>query len=272
MKSHRSFIAILAVATLSAADLPVFAADKESPAAAEENRVDPQAISILNRAVDKLAGAKQFSVSTEIWGDTDLEEGGRAQFTKLVDIKVRRPDHAQVDIKTSVPKRSFYYDGKTFTLLDQQKGFYGSTAAPGTIDETIIKAEEDYGVTFPLEDIMLSRPFGDGAAKTKAAQYLGVEPVLGVLCHHLAFQNDEIDWQAWVEDGPVAVVRKVVITPKVCEEGEETGDQQVIALFTKWDFNTELPDFVFSFDPPPGASKIEFMTSKQKEEQAKAAK
>lgn len=272
MKSQISSIAILAFATLSVAVLPVFAADKESPAAPEGKSVDPQAISILNRAVDKLAGAKQFSVSAEIWGDMDLEEGGRAQFTKLVDMKVRRPDRVQVDIKTSVPKRSLYYDGKTFTLIDQQKGFYGVTAAPGTIDETIVKAEEDYGVTFPLEDILLSRPFGDGAAKTKAAQYLGVEPVLGVLCHHLAFQNDEINWQAWVEDGPVALVRKVVITPRANETDEEAGEHQVIALFTRWDFSTELPDFVFTFDPPPGAAKIEFVTSQQKAEPAKTAK
>lgn len=243
----------------------ILAADKEP--AAEEPKVDPQAISILNRAVDHLAGAKQFSVTAEIWQDTELEEGGRAQFTKIVDVKVRRPDHAQVNVRTSVPKRSFYYDGKSFTLMDQQKGFYGTTAAPATIDETLAKMEDDYGVDFPINDILLSRPFGNGAEKAKAAQYLGVEPVLGVNCHHVAFQNDEIEWQAWIEDGPVAVLRKAVITSK-----DEDGAPQLTALFSKWDLGTKLPDFVFAFDPPPGAAKIEFVSAKEDDADAKPSK
>ena len=219
--------------------------------------VDTHAIAILNRAVDRLAAAKHFSVSTEIWGDTELEGGGRTQFTKLVDVKVHRPNRIQMDVKTSVPKRSFYYDGKNLTMLDRQKGFYGTIAAPATIDETLVKVEEDYGVEFPLEDILISRPFGDGAAKAKGAQYLGLEPVLGVACHHLAFQSEVIDWQAWVEDGPVALVRKVVITSK-----EEEGSPQVTAIFSKWDFSTELPDFVFAFDPPPGSARIDFVPTR----------
>ena len=90
-------------------------------------------------------------------------------------------------------------------------------------------------------------PLVTARQKTKAAQYLGMEPVLGVLCHHLAFQNDSIDWQAWVEDGPVAVVRKVVITPRN-DGDEETDELQTTAILTKWNFTTELPDYVFAFD------------------------
>lgn len=237
--------------------IPTWAADKKED---QVSAVDPQTISVLKRAVDRLADAKQFSVTTEIWEDTLLEEGGRAQFTRIADMKVRRPNRARVDVRTSVPKRSFFYDGKALALLDQEKGFYGTTNAPGTIDAMLEKVEEDYDVTFPLDDILVSRPFGDGAAKTKTAQYLGIEPVLGVICHHLAFQNDLIDWQAWVEEGPVAVLRKVVITSK----GEE-GSPQLTALFSHWDFSTELPDFIFTFDPPPGAAKIEFVPASKEE-------
>ncbi|MCE9520333.1 MAG: DUF2092 domain-containing protein [Verrucomicrobia bacterium] len=270
MKPSRYLVAILTAATLLGTNSTGTAADKDA-AAVLENKVDPQAIAILNRAVEKLAGAKQFSVNAEIWSETELEEGGRAQFTKTVDVKLRRPNKVQADVKTSVPKRSFYYDGKHFALLDQQKGFYGIADAPATIDETLAKMEDDYGVSFPINDLLLSRPFGDGAAKTKAAQYLGIEPVLGVLCHHLAFQNDSIDWQAWVEDGPVAVVRKVVITPK--DDGDdETDELQTTAILTKWDFTTELPDYVFTFTPPNGSAKIEFVPTKKADAEPKSSK
>ena len=261
MKISRSFL--FAVIAFAALILQAWADDEKKD---EAPAVDPQAVAILKRAVDRLADAKQFSVTTEIWEDTELEEGGRAQFTRIADMKVRRPDRARVDVRTSVPKRSFFYDGKSLSLLDYLKGFYGTISAPGTIDAMLDKVEQDYDVSFPLDDILVSRPFGDGAAKAKGAQYLGVEPVLGVVCHHLAFQSETIDWQAWVEDGPVAVVRKAVITSK-----EDEGSPQLIALFSHWDFTTELPDFVFTFDPPPGTLKIEFVPAPKEDAEAKPA-
>ena len=261
---YRTLATLVSTAILSALTCSS-AADESSKS--QPPAVDPQAVAILNRAVDHLAKAKQFSVSTEMWGDMDLEEGGSAQFTKILDIRLRRPDRVQISVRTSVPKRSFFYDGKTFTLADQLSGFYGSISAPGTLDETIEKMEDKYGVEFPISDILISRPFGDGAKNAKAGQYLGVEPVLGITCHHLAFQSDEVEWQAWIEEGPVPLLRKAVIRSK----GEE-GSEQVIALFSKWDLSTELPDFVFEFDPPPGSAKIELVPTQAEATEAKPSK
>lgn len=59
MKQYRPLFAALVLAAFMGVHPSVLAADKEP--AAEEKMVDPQAISILNRAVDHLAGAKQFT-------------------------------------------------------------------------------------------------------------------------------------------------------------------------------------------------------------------
>ena len=232
-------------------------AAKEKAAEGAESKIDPEAIALLNRAVEKLAGAKQFSVAAEIWQDVDLGDGLTVQGTKLVDIKVRRPDRAKVDVKTTVPKRSFFYDGKSFSLLDLEKDVYGTVAAPATLDETLTKLEDELGVDLPIDDLLLSRPFGDGASKATLAQYLGVEPVLGAVCHHLVFQNDAITWQAWVEEGPVAVIRKVAMAPR----GEAADGPGLTAVLTGWDFQTELPDYVFAFSPPEGTLKVEFLAA-----------
>lgn len=272
MNIPRRFIFTMAAAIGLSAPLSLRAADKdkdkESPAApapaaaaaaaAADSKIDPEALAILNRAVDKLAAARQFSVSVEIWQEIELEDGLKGQGTKLVDIKVRRPDHALVSVKTTVPKRSFFYDGKNFSLLDLEKNVYGTVPAPATLDETLSKMEDEHGIDLPIDDILVSRPFGDGAAKATEARYLGVEPVLGVTCHHLIFQNDSLTWQAWVEDGPVAVIRKAVIS------ANDPGDgPNITAILTHWDFSTELPDFVFAFDPPDNALKVEFVAEKE---------
>jgi hypothetical protein len=68
------------------------------------------------------------------------------------------------------------------------------------------------------------------------------------MCHHVSFQSKVIDWQAWIEDGAVPLVRKAVIDFKT-----EQGSPRWMVLLNKWDLVTPLPDFVFRFEPPPGA-------------------
>ena len=81
-----------------------------------------EAREIIGRAVDYLANAKQFRASAEIWEDLEVESGEMAQFSKVVEIQLRRPDRLRLDVSTSVPKRSFYYDGASLTVLDRATG------------------------------------------------------------------------------------------------------------------------------------------------------
>ena len=74
---------------------------------------------------------------------------------------------------------------------------------------------------------------------------------MGVPCEHLAFSQNNIDWQVWIENGARPVPRKFVITYK-----DEPDSPEFTAIFSNWDFTTQLPDFVFKFDPPPGSAKI----------------
>ena len=101
---------------------------------------------------------------------------------------------------------------------------------------------------------MLSRPFGDGATGATAGEYLGPQIVLGTRCHHLAFRSETVDWQVWIQDGPKPVIVKAVMAAE-----DEGGPSAVTILFSGWDTITALPDFVFSFQPPGGATKIDII-------------
>jgi hypothetical protein len=87
--------------------------------------------------------------------------------------------------------------------------------------------------------------------KATSGADLGSVAVLGVSCEHLVFTQDRIDWQIWIENGARPVPRKFVITYK-----DEPDSPQYTAIFSNWDFATKLPDFVFKFEPPAGATKI----------------
>ena len=110
---------------------------------------------------------------------------------------------------------------------------------------------ERFGITMPLEDFIRSDPHKDLLQKVTSGADLGTVNVTGVPCEHLAFTQTNIDWQVWIENGPRAVPRKFVITYK-----DEPESPQFTAIFSDWDFTTNLPDFVFQFEPPPGASEI----------------
>ena len=122
------------------------------------------------------------------------------------------------------------------------------------MDETVDLVEEKLGFVLPLDDLLVKRPF-EAAKDAASGQYLGLELVLGSTAHHLAFQHETVDWQIWIQDGPKPQVVKVLITQK-----KEDDAPQYTALFSKWDFGTKLPDFVFTFEPPAGAHEISVQT------------
>ncbi len=151
--------------------------DPGSEAQAEPS-IEPRAASILSRAMDHLANAEQSSTTAEVWQDLVQEDGTKLQFTKLVDIRLRRPDRLRIDVRTTVPKRSFYYNGSRSLSTIHRKSSTEPSKRLNTIDAMVEKVEAKLGVEFPLEDILISKPFGNGAESAKSGSYLGLDPVL----------------------------------------------------------------------------------------------
>jgi hypothetical protein len=290
---------VIALAVACACTVPAYSQDAEPKAQkAKESApaVDPQAAAIIKRASELLGEAKHVAFTAEIWEDVDVPDGPTLQVSRTVDIKMRRPDRLVILKSGTEPERAFYYDGKELTVHDLKAGCYGSIKAPATIDAMVDAAAEKYDISLPIEDLIISKPFGDGASKAKSGQYLGLDRVLGVNCHHVAFQSDAVEWQAWVDTGTLPVMRKVVITFKggdddddeddaaddakdkdkdkdakgkkeeaEDEEDDDCKDTHLTAIFSNWDFNAHLPDLVFEFTPPADAAKIEVLAVGTKE-------
>jgi len=213
--------------------------------------IDPQADELLRRMGDYLAQAQFFSVTAEIWQDVQLASGQRAQAGRTVDLQVRRPNRFHAEVRSTRRNRGLYYDGKSITLFNRVQNFYGSIPAPATLDEALDAACERFGITMPLEDLVVSDPYQNAIHKAISGTDIGPVTVLGIPCEHLAFSQGMVDWQIWLEAGARPVPRKMVITYK-----DEEGSPQYTAIFSGWDFETKLPDFLFNFEPPSGASKI----------------
>lgn len=217
----------------------------------QNSNIDRRADQWLRRMSDYLAGMKFFSTDAEIWQDIQISTGQQIQAGRNISFQVRRPDRLHTHVTSPRRNRELIYDGNNITLLDRAHNFYGTIRASGSLDDAMDTASEKFGIEMSLEDFIVSNPYRDMLKNVQSGSDIGPVTVMGTPCEHLAFTQGNIDWQVWIEEGPRPVPRKFVITYK-----DEPGTPQFTAIFTKWDFMTPLPEFLFKFEPPPGATKI----------------
>jgi len=222
------------------------------PAPDAKPAIDPQADAWLKRMGDFLAQQSSFAVNAEIWQDIRLGSGQRIQCDRVITLQVRRPDCMHAEVHSTHRNRVLNYDGKVISLLNRDRKFYGSIPLVGKLDEALDAACDRFGITMPLEDLIVSDPYHSAIAKVTAGNDLGLAMILGVSCEHLAFVQDSIDWQIWIDAGAKPVPRKIVITYK-----DEEASPQYTALFSNWDLDVKLPDSEFAFEAPAGAAKID---------------
>jgi hypothetical protein len=135
-------------------------------------------------------------------------------------------------------------------------GVYATTDVPADLDAAIDHVFDTYGFSVPIADLVYSDPYAVLTENVESGFLVGRHSVDGTPCHHLAFSQEFIDWQIWIEDGPRPVPRKLVVTHK-----DEPGAPQYTARLSGWDFQPRLSDHIFQFDPPPGVDRIEFLSA-----------
>jgi len=241
-----------AVASLfAAATLAVAAAVPEARAQAG---VDPGAVKILQRTLDYLAGLKQFSVDTQILFDDMLDSGQKVQFDISAKATVQRPDKMRVQRQDTIVNQGWYYDGKTLTMYDASAKYYATSPAPGSIEQMLDFARESLGIIAPASDLIYRNAFALMMQDVTSASNLGKAMIGGVKCDHLVFSRPDVEFQIWVPDAGNPLPRKYVVT--------DTGipaQPEVITLISNWNLAPKPAAGTFSFVPPKGARKTEFM-------------
>ena len=88
-----------------------------------------------------------------------------------------------------------------------------------------------------------------------SADYVETTTITDVPCDHLAVRtNRGVDFQVWVAQGNEPLPRRVVITYK-----DATGQPQFWADLSNWNLAPEVSDELFTFTPPEGADRIQFL-------------
>jgi len=224
--------------------------------AEDKSPIEPRAERILMAALGNLTAAKSYMARGELSNEMQVAGGQRIEYSSTIQAAVRRPDRFWTRIDGQLRQGANWYDGKTFTHLETGANAYASWPAPSTTDETLDMMKEKLGFLPPLA-VLLRDKDKDARKNIQSGIYVGKAVVRGITCSQLAFTQEKIDWQVWIDD-VIPVIRRVVITYK-----KLPGTPRFAVTFTDWDFNATLPDSVFAFEPPPGATRVEFEIVKQ---------
>jgi len=240
-------LGLLATAALSMGGTPSLAAEDAAGDA-------PSSREILRQMSETLKAAQRIHFHAEISFDELAAPGLLLQLAGATDVELRRPDGFRIDYRDDISAKTVWYDGKTLSLLDRGHGLYASAAAPPTVDEAIDQFERNYGLTLPLADLLAGDPYERMLARAVRGTYAGLHDVEGVPCHHLAFAQDDLDWEIWIEKGEVPVPRKLLF-----RYTQEPGSPQYTAVLMDWNLAAKLSPATFTPEVPDAAVAVEFL-------------
>ena len=216
-------------------------------------QVDAAADVILRQMGEYLGAAEEFRFQASVTYD-EFSGGQEVQFGGEVDIAVRRPDGLRVEYDGDERQNRVVYDGEVITVYHAGRNLFASTAVDTGIDDAVDRVFELSGFSVPIADLVYADPYAVLSEYAESGFVVGRHRVDGVPCHHLAFSQEALDWQVWIEDGPQPVPRKLVITYK-----NEPGSPRYEARLSEWNLHPRIADGWFTFERPAGADQIEFM-------------
>jgi hypothetical protein len=235
---------------------PEESAETETEAVKPAPVIDEDADNQMHAMCDALAAATQFSFRAESTFDETMSTDQPVELSAASRVVVRRPDGLFVDRRSDRGHRQFRFDGKSrvCALLDVDKNLYAQGTAPPTVEETLDALHDVFGVTIPLADIAVDDPYEAFNTDVETAVYVGDHDVRGTKCHHVAYSNDTIDWQIWIQAEGEPVPRKVAIVYKT-----QPGTPRYTAYLSEWNLHDKTPATEFEFRAPEGSRRISML-------------
>ena len=221
-----------------------------------------EALEILKRSAEFLAQTKEYGVTVEIGYDVVQESGQKIEFGGRRKLTIRRPDHARVDyVSRNGQQASVYYNGESISVFNEEENAYAQVMRPGGIGPAFQYLSEEFDVPMPLRDFLAGNSAEILTDGIESAAYVEESVIADKRYDHLAFRNDQVDFQVWVAQGDAPLPKRVVISYR-----HARGQPQFWAQFLEWDLSPKVSDSHFEFEPPEGAEKIPFLAVVQSSE------
>jgi hypothetical protein len=214
--------------------------------------IDPRAERALWRMGELLKGTNSFTLHADVVLDIAHPSGQWVETSRTNDIALDRSHGVRASVRGQREHREFWCDLQTAAMLDAEAGFYVLVEVPDTMDAALDHLLDEYGMSAPLGDLLYSDPYTTLTETAQLGVYLGQQEVGDALCDHLAFRQEGLDWQIWIDAGPLPLPRQFVL-----RYSDVPGVPSYRATLGDWDLDAHLPPVVFEFEAPPDAERVE---------------
>jgi hypothetical protein len=206
---------------------------------------------ILQAMSNYMAAQKNVSFAFDADIEVITSDIQKIQFASSGNVLLSRPDRIRVSRTGGYTDVLLVSDGKTATVLSKDANTFAQIHSPGSVDQLIDRLRDQLGVPLPGADFLSSNPHDVLAADVLKGTHVGRGVIDGVECEHLAFRNQDTDWQLWVEVGDRPIPHKFVITSKT-----QAAAPQYTLRIRDWKTDPQPAADSFIFTPPDGAKKI----------------
>lgn len=249
LKQITTATAVLTLAALLACPAGLFAG---------EGAVEPEAVKILKKSMEYVAGLQQFGLETENAVDIVMIDGQKIQIDHASAVTIQRPNKMHAKRLGEFADEEFFYDGKTLALHYPEAGYYAVVEAPGTLEGMLDFARMSLDIYAPAGDLIVPGAF-DILMEGVTSGFVVPNPrgvmIDGAVCDHVAFSKEGIiDFQLWIEQGDKPLPRKLVITSR-----DMVSAPEYTVFIRDWNLNPDVPEGQFTLEAPDDAMNIEFI-------------
>jgi hypothetical protein len=207
--------------------------------------IDPQAAEILQNMSYFLGSKDEYTFKAEVMFDQLVNSNRKIQYSAEQKVYLKKKGNMTIEYVSDLGGYKLWFDNGMVTILELPTNLVSTATLPATIDQALKKLKEQYNFTPSLSDFLFINTFRALTENVTSGSYFGTSKILGVRCDHLAFVQNDIDWQIWVEVGKRQIPRKLVITYK-----ELPGQPQFIAIMKHWVIDEPITNFAFKADIP----------------------
>jgi hypothetical protein len=217
-------------------------------------KIDEKAQKLLMEMSNALKNLKEFKFQSKGYFEVVDSMGRKEKMHNSGELFIKRPDKLKVSRTGAKSDLDFYCDGETVTLYGKGKNLYATAVAESNLDKTFDNLRENLNIELPATDLLYTDVYEGLMQDVTDGKYIGREKVGNVACHRLSFTGKDVDWEIWIEESEKRLPRKYIIKSKTLEETPEAKIE-----ITEWTTDIKLKDNLFTFTPPKGAQKIEFL-------------
>jgi peroxiredoxin len=247
---------------LSGCEPPKQSAKNAAAEKAAGDETGAKAEKVLRQMCDYLGELPAFSCGVEAVMRIQAKGMDNRMETKM-DVRLERPNRFALVVDKGVMGTTIISDGTQLVQYVPMTNKYTIKEAPADL-AGLTEADGAMGMT-GLTNIILPTSGDDFYNKimegVTESEYVGVEKIGDVECHHLRFDQEDFGWDIWIEKGERPVVHKMVpdLTKRMADAGAMLEDAKLEYSidFSDWNVKPTFTDSDFAFAPPEGAEEVE---------------